>query len=164
MGQGKKTYTKDTKINRHHNQCQDPGQSSNSCAEKASDNAGSAREEERNESEHAGDGVQDHGFGECVDGMPSRIAQACTVVNGGHNCRRRIPDGPWIAKILVGPIHMLQHSCSLLFTQSTTCFADEKVFSRIYVLHRRNIQNTMPKRPKNHRRIPDLSLIRQHDL
>ena len=94
-------YPKASKIRRHHDQRQDKRQCRHHRPKQGADNARTESEQEGDEGDATGDGVQDHDVGEAVGGGRSGLAKA-GAFDFSHDFGGRIADCAGEAVVLVG--------------------------------------------------------------
>lgn len=94
------------KVDDHDDDGDDESQSGNQRGEERADEAGAEGEEEGDEVETAGDGVQDHGLGECLGGVLSVVGEGGTL-DHAHHVGRVIADVGGRAGVTVQKVSMM---------------------------------------------------------
>lgn len=91
------------KVDGHDDESDDPGDCSDEGGEQAAADTSAEREEEGDECERAGDGVEDHDASEALGGLGGGFVEA-GAVDVGHDGGGVIANVLWVAVVLVGPV------------------------------------------------------------
>ena len=137
----------------HDDEGDEPRHSCDHGREQGAKDTGAKREEERDEGEAAGDGVENHDAGEGLGCVFGRGAEG-RGVDLGHDVSRVVANDLGEAEILIGPDSNV--SCALRRGSGKAGEGN--------IRDRRHIENAVTKGSEGHGGVADISLVGEHDL